>query len=146
MIALDRKLEIRTTTNYDTTVILLERSTRAQRVDMPDYHVDIIDETWSVIGAWPIADGTDQALTDYLSDATAGIRDDGIPILDLWDATCPDETDPDAYGELIPDDEIRRDLYCPACGLWIGDPDDPTISMISLKHDSAGYNGSWHCA
>ena len=60
--------------------------------------------------------------------------------------TCPDETDPDAYGELIPDDEIRRDLYCPACGLWIGDPDDPTISMISLKHDSAGYNGSWHCA
>ena len=138
MIAPARKLEIRTTTNYDTTVILLERETRAQRVAMPDYHVDIIDETWRVIGAWPIADGTDQALTDYLSDANAGIRDDGIPILDLWDATPPDETDPDAYGALIPDEEIRRDLYCPACGLWIGDPDDPTISMISLRHDSAG--------
>ena len=145
MIAPSRKLEIRTT-NASTTVILLERSTRAQRLAMPAYHVDIIDETWSVIGAWPIADGTDQALQDYLSDANAGIRDDGIPILDLWDETDPDETDPDAYGELIPDEEIRRDLYCPACGLWIGDPDDPTISMISLRHDSAGYNGSWNCA
>ena len=133
----DRKLEIRTT-NASTTVLLLRRSTATHRLDLGEHEVDIIDETWIVIGAWPVADGTDRALTDYLSDASAGIRDDGIPILDLWDATHPDETDPDAYGELIPDDAIRRDLYCPACGLWIGDPDDPTISMISLKHDSAG--------
>jgi hypothetical protein len=27
------------------------------------------------------------------------------------------------------------DLRCPFCSLWIGDPDDPNISHVSVEHD-----------
>jgi hypothetical protein len=28
-----------------------------------------------------------------------------------------------------------RDLSCPHCDRWIGDPDDPDIATVSVEHD-----------
>tara|TARA_B100000949_G_C14189007_1_gene410887 strand:+ start:329 stop:559 length:231 start_codon:yes stop_codon:yes gene_type:complete len=32
-------------------------------------------------------------------------------------------------------DERYPDLRCPHCNVWIGDPDDPDIATVSVKHD-----------
>lgn len=33
--------------------------------------------------------------------------------------------------------DFGRNLYCPNCGLWIGDPSDPdeTVAEVSVDHD-----------